>query len=337
MVYISVVIPNYNSRKTIAKTIESLEKQTFRDFDVTIVDDGSKDNSVPLIKELIKDKKKYKLEELPENKGVSNARNVGAQKSGGRIMLFTDSDVILKTDTIQRVAEFFQKNENVDVIVGLFDKNSIFHNLASEYFNLRVYYNLINLPKNINIIYTSICAVRRKPFEHVHGFNTKMKSEFGLEDAELGFRLSESGFKIICDKNLSVFHYKRIGFFGLLKNDYKRSKSRIKLMFRKKMTKNIIGCKRFISTPKNQIYSALVMPFIWLSVLSCIFSALSLIATGVLLIFFLNLNLGYLYFVSKEKSFFTALTFYFLLLIDMTIVDFGLFFGLLEYTMGEKF
>jgi len=331
------VIPNYNSRKTIAKTIGSLEKQTFRDFDVTIVDDKSKDNSVSLVKELIKGKKKYKLEELPENKGVANARNAGAQKSSGRIILFTDSDVILKTDTVQRVAEFFQKNKNVDAIVGLLDKKSSFRNLASEHFNLRVYYNLTKLPKYINIIYTSICAVRREQFENVEGFNTKMKSEFGLEDAELGFRLSESGFKIVFDKNLSVFHYKHIGFFGLLKNDYRRSKSRIKLMFRKKMTKSIIGGKRFISTPTNQIYSALVMPFIWLSVLISIFSVISLIVTGALLILFLSFNLDYLYFVSKEKSFFTALTFYFLLLIDMTIVDFGLFFGFLEYIMGEKF
>lgn len=333
MVYISVVIPNYNSRKTIAKTIESLKKQTFQDFDVTIIDDKSKDHSISLIKELVKGKKKYKVEELPENKGAANARNIGAQKSRGKIILFTDSDIILKEDTLQRVAEFFQKNENVDAIVGLPDKKNSFHNLASEHFNLRVHYNYINLPKYINILYTSICAVRRGPFEHVHGFNAKMKSE---EDPELGFRLSESGFKIVSDKNLSVFHYKRIGFFSLLKNDYKRSKSRIKLMFRKKKTKCLVG-KRFISTPINQIYSALVIPFIWLSVLISIFSVMSLIATGVLLVFFLSLNLNYLYFVSKEEGFFTAFAFYFLLVIDMTIVDFGLFFGLLKYMVGEKF
>lgn len=333
MIKVSVVVPNYNSSKTIAKTIVSLKNQSFKDFNVTIVDDGSRDNSVSIIKELIKDKKNFRLVELPENHGASNARNVGAGKSKGKIILFTDSDVVLKEDTVQKVVEFFKKNPDADAVVGLPDKKSSFHNLSSEHFNLRVHYNYINLPERINILYTSICAVKRKAFEKVKGFNTKMRSE---EDPELGFRLTKAGYKIISNKELSVFHYKGISFLGLLKNDFKRSASRVKLMLREKMAKDIKN-KGFISTPKNQIHSALIMPFIWLSIILGIFFPLMFAITIFLLFVFLKFYFNYLKFASKEIGFVRAFLLFLLLLIDMSIVNFGILNGLIKYFAGEHY
>ena len=334
MTYISVVIPNYNSSKTIKQTIHALCNQTYSDFDVTIVDDGSQDDSSTLIKDSIQANQKFKLIELPKNQGASFARNIGAENSKGAILLFTDSDVVLKNDTLYRAAKFFQNNSTSHALVGLPDKNSSFHNLPSEHFNLRVHHNYINLPREINILYTSICAVQRDAFNQVDGFNTRMRSE---EDPELGFRLSRAGYVIISDKELSVYHNKWISLTGLLKNDYKRSLSRVKLMFRERATKTILKKETFISTPITQIYSALVMPFVWLSLFISIFNPLILISTGLLLLFFLKLNFGYLTFTLEEKGFFTTLKLYGLLLIDMTAVDFGIFVGLLKYIAGEKY
>src|SRR3989344_2389394 len=286
MVKINVVVPNYNSGKTISKTIASLKDQSFSDFDVTLVDDCSRDDSVLLIKDLIQNNKNFKLIELPKNSGASNARNIGSDMSEGEIILFTDSDVMLKRDTLQRVIKLFKENPDAYAVVGLPDKKSSFHNLASEHFNLRVYYNYINLPKQITILYTSICAVKRKAFENVKGFNTQMRSE---EDPELGFRLTKAGYKIISYKELSVFHHKYVSFMGILTNDYKRSVSRTKLMLREKMMREISKGKSFISTPKDQIYSALLMPFIWLSIIAGIFFPLVFIITIFLLLIFFKL------------------------------------------------
>ena len=79
------------------------------------------------------------------------------------------------------------------------------------------------------------------------------------------------------------------------------------------------------------------MPFVWLSLFISIFNPLILISTGLLLLFFLKLNFGYLTFTLEEKGFFTTLKLYGLLLIDMTAVDFGIFVGLLKYIAGEKY
>ena len=331
---ISVIIPNYNSEKTISKTISSLEHQTFSDFDVVIVDDASKDNSVPIIKNLIKGKNNYRLIELRENKGASNARNIGVANSKGNIILFTDSDVILKKDTVHKIIESFKKHKSAAAIVGLPDKKSSFNNLASEYFNLRIYYNYMRLPEQIDILYTTICAVKRSAFDNVNGFNVKMRSE---EDPELGFRLSRAGYKIILNKDLTVSHYKYISFLELLKNDFKRSINRVKLLLRERRIRDLSKKKIFISTPKTQIYSAFIVPFIWLSLLTIFVTPLSLIATTLLLIILIKLNYNYLFFISKEKGKIISIVFFPMLFIDMTIVDFGLFIGIVKYIFGERY
>ena len=331
---ISIIIPNYNGEKTINKTISSLEHQTFSDFDVIIIDDASKDNSVSVIRDLIKNKDNYKLIELKKNKGASNARNMGVANSKGKIILFTDSDVILKEDTVQKIIDSFKKYKDAAAIVGFPDKKSSFKNLASEYFNLRIYHNFMKLPEQIDILYTTICAVKRNAFHDVNGFNTKMKSE---EDPELGFRLSKAGYKIILNRDLTVLHYKYISFLGLLKNDFKRSVSRVKLLLREKMTGGLLKKKRFISTPNTQIYSAFMVPFILLSLFISFVTPFFLIVATILLISLVKLNYDYLVFISKEKGKIISAVFFLTIFIDMIIIDFGLFIGIIKYFFGETY
>ncbi len=91
---ISVIIPVYNAEKHIIETLMSLESQEFKNFEVILVNDGSKDNSFKIAKEYLKkNEMNYKLLEQ-KNKGVSSARNAGLKAALGAYITFIDADDI---------------------------------------------------------------------------------------------------------------------------------------------------------------------------------------------------------------------------------------------------
>lgn len=87
----SIIIPTSNEEKYVGRILESLKKQTFKDFEVIIVDTGSKDNTK---KKAFKFKKCFKNFKfiIEKKKGISRARNVGAKASKGDIIAFFDCD-----------------------------------------------------------------------------------------------------------------------------------------------------------------------------------------------------------------------------------------------------
>lgn len=82
---ISIIIPIYNAENTIKKLIETILKQTYNDYEIILVDDGSKDNSLNLIKEIAKKDKRIKVFSK-ENEGPGLARKYGYLKSSGDLL-----------------------------------------------------------------------------------------------------------------------------------------------------------------------------------------------------------------------------------------------------------
>lgn len=111
---ISVIIPVYNTEKYIEKCLESLAEQIMQDFEVIIVNDGSKDNSKDVIKNYMKSSKlniKY-LEK--ENGGLASARNYGVERASGTYISFLDSDDYLDKNTFSELEKYI--DENIDLI-----------------------------------------------------------------------------------------------------------------------------------------------------------------------------------------------------------------------------
>ncbi len=106
---VSIVIPVYNSAKYLEKTIESINRQTYKNYEAIFIDDGSNDNSVEIIK-------KYQLQNdrisIINNihQGVSKARNKGIKCAKGRYLTFLDSDDIWLENKIERQIDFIKKN-----------------------------------------------------------------------------------------------------------------------------------------------------------------------------------------------------------------------------------
>lgn len=107
---VSIVVPVYNSEKFILDTIDTVEKQSYKNWELIFVDDCSKDNSIKIIKERIKNNNKIKLIELKKNSGAATARNVGIDEAKGSYIAFLDSDDLWKKEKLENQLAFIKEN-----------------------------------------------------------------------------------------------------------------------------------------------------------------------------------------------------------------------------------
>ena len=108
---ISIIVPIYNCRDYIKKTIDSIKKQTLNDFEVLLVNDKSNDGSVSVIKDLIKDDARFKLISLDKNSGAAVARNIGIENAKGQYIAFLDSDDVWHEDKLDKQICFMKEND----------------------------------------------------------------------------------------------------------------------------------------------------------------------------------------------------------------------------------
>ena len=97
---VSIITPCYNSEKFIAETIQSVQNQTYQNWEMIIVDDGSSDQTVAIIKTLMKIDSRIHFFPLENNVGAAKARNIGINYAKGKYITFLDADDIWFTDFI---------------------------------------------------------------------------------------------------------------------------------------------------------------------------------------------------------------------------------------------
>jgi glycosyltransferase involved in cell wall biosynthesis len=109
---ISVIIPAYNAESTIAETIQSVQKQTFTDFELIVINDGSKDKTVEIV-ENIKDERLNFFSY--ENRGLPVARNRGISHASGEFIAFLDADDLWTADKLERQLIALEENPEAGV------------------------------------------------------------------------------------------------------------------------------------------------------------------------------------------------------------------------------
>lgn len=107
---VSIVIPVYNASKYIKYTIESINRQTYKNYEAIFIDDFSTDDSLEIIKEYQKSNNRIKIIKLKRHRGASIARNIGMRKAQGRYLSFIDADDILMKNKIEMQVRFMKKN-----------------------------------------------------------------------------------------------------------------------------------------------------------------------------------------------------------------------------------
>lgn len=112
---VSVIVPVYNVEKYLRKCLDSLVKQTIKDYEVILVNDGSKDSSQDIIDEYVSKYSQLKTYKK-ENGGMSSARNLGLKYANGEYIAFVDSDDFVEETFLEKMYEK-AKSTNSDVVI----------------------------------------------------------------------------------------------------------------------------------------------------------------------------------------------------------------------------
>jgi glycosyltransferase involved in cell wall biosynthesis len=112
---VSVVIPAYNAAKTLEFTVQSVLEQTVRDFEILIVNDGSKDNTLEVAESLAARDSRIKAISQP-NSGVSSARNAGIKAASGEYVAILDADDLWLPHKLERQLAVFDSEKDVHAI-----------------------------------------------------------------------------------------------------------------------------------------------------------------------------------------------------------------------------
>ena len=91
---VSIITPAYNSAKFIAETIQSVQNQTYQNWEMIIVDDGSSDETEAIVLAILENDSRIQFHKLAQNSGPAVARNTGIEKASGHYMTFIDADDI---------------------------------------------------------------------------------------------------------------------------------------------------------------------------------------------------------------------------------------------------
>lgn len=106
---VSIIIPCYNAEKYIAETIQSVINQTYKNWELMVVNDGSTDNSPDIIKEFVANDNRIAFIDKP-NSGVSDSRNKGLAKAKGAYIAFLDADDVWNFQYLEKQIENLQAN-----------------------------------------------------------------------------------------------------------------------------------------------------------------------------------------------------------------------------------
>jgi len=118
---ISIIVPVYNTEKYIDQCIKSIITQSFTDYELLLINDGSTDCSLERCIQWQSDKRVNIIS--TENKGVSHARNIGLERASGQWILFLDSDDFLIEGALQKLIVYTEYN--VQEIAGLFAEKDV--------------------------------------------------------------------------------------------------------------------------------------------------------------------------------------------------------------------
>lgn len=118
MAKISVIVPVYNCEAYITQCIESVLRQTFRDFELILVDDGSKDKSPEICERYALRDSRIKVIHKPNGGGAGEARNVGLDSASSPFISFIDSDDWIKADMLEKLWAAQQRDDSDLVICG---------------------------------------------------------------------------------------------------------------------------------------------------------------------------------------------------------------------------
>lgn len=286
---VSIIIPAFNSGKTISKCVESLLSLEYPDYEIIIVNDGSTDDTLSLLKNYEASPKLVIIDQ--PNAGPSIARNKAIKLAKGAFIAFTDADCTVKPDWLKELLKGFTA-ANPYTIMGVGgdqlsppDESNFGKSINEFLKKIGLLSDYIKDAEGktaiIETAHNPTCNViyRKEIFDKIGYFDENL---WPGEDVDLDYRIKQSGFKLMFNPSAVVYHYRQTNMAG-----YKR------MMFRYGNVQAIL-VKRYGFFRKIQYVPFFLLFLIFSLVLACfvsILTALELLALQLLVFvaaFFIN-------------------------------------------------
>ncbi|MGH9844744.1 MAG: glycosyltransferase [Blastocatellia bacterium] len=210
---VSIIIPTYNRQRWIGECLEAIQRQTYRNFEAIVVDDGSTDGTV----EWLRSQPQYSFVRIhvqERNGGASTARNTGVQMAAGDLITFIDSDDMLEADHLETAVKAFAQYPNLGlfccdaVMIGpegeVLHNGRTWHEVNGEIKSYPVKTGLRGL-EDVFRFSNSFpgFTLRRDVFETVGRLD---QSIFPLDDYDLALRVAGGGYEVYyCHRPLAQY------------------------------------------------------------------------------------------------------------------------------------
>jgi glycosyltransferase involved in cell wall biosynthesis len=205
MKYFSIILTTFNRNNLIKSAINSILNQTYKDWECIIIDDGSEIPAINVIKDLIKNDKRFSYI-YQENRGVAGAKNRGLFYAKNKYVTFIDSDDYYLNNHLESRKEILEKG-NYDLVYGGFKV------IGDEYVVDKL------MPENKISIYDCIVGgtffIKNEIISKIGGFEENIYSD----DSVLFEKIKDSKY-LIKETHLKTYIYNRIGSNSVTKNIY---------------------------------------------------------------------------------------------------------------------
>jgi len=183
---VSVIIPTHNRKQRVVRTVESVLGQSFRDFELIVVDDGSTDGTTDHLRSLFQSKIHLLTQ---EQCGVSAARNAGTEQSRGQYLSFLDSDDFWHRDKLKVQCDFHQQNPQFQI--SQTEEHWIRHGKRVNPRQKHQKPTGYIFPQSLHLctVSPSSVMIRKSLFDDIGRFDERLKA---CEDYDLWLRLAAS-------------------------------------------------------------------------------------------------------------------------------------------------
>jgi hypothetical protein len=195
MTSFSVVVPATDAPATLAECIQAIEAAVDSPEQLIVVD-------------------------TPRGAGPAAARNAGAERASGDVIVFVDSDVAVHPDAFTRIQTAFAADPTLTALFGSYDDDPRAGGVVSDFRNLLHHHVHQMAAGPATTFWAGLGAVRRDEFIAIGGFDEQSFPRASIEDIDLGMRLVDRGGRIVLDPVLQGKHLKRWSLAGMIDTDF---------------------------------------------------------------------------------------------------------------------
>ena len=324
---VSIIVPTYNSQKTIEVCLSNIIEESKKfESEIIVIDDNSSDQTIEIVKKF----KLIKLIELENNEGVGNARNIGADNAKYEILCFIDSDLIITKNSIMNLVKKLNQDKtigSVSAIQKVINLNT--KDWSSNFVCLKSCYGFEHVEKEaeFSACASEFCVMSKEILKQVGGWKSLRNA--GGEEFDLGYKinqLNKKNYKII---NAS-YKTSYVNLYTRFKKIIDRTEKYIHLFLKKRK----FDTKGSFAT-LNQFFSSLLTLMIIILILFSFILNKSVLILGLSTLFVVQIIIEFNFLIFAKKHY--GLKMVLFSLYGIHVINLGIILGVVYFIFRKIF